>query len=126
MTARRLAVTGVVAALVAMVTTTGVAALARAAGADFEIPEGGEAIPLSGFAVITGLLSVVGIVIALAFRRWSARPAERFLQAAVGLTAVSLVPPLLAGADAASTVALLVLHLVPACIMIPALKRSLR
>ena len=42
------------------------------------------------------------------------------------LTAVSLVPPLLSGASTATIVVLLVLHLVAAAVMVPALARSLR
>ena len=42
------------------------------------------------------------------------------------LTAISLVPPLLSGADTAATTALLGLHLVAATVMIPTLARSLR
>ncbi|WP_229791863.1 DUF6069 family protein [Micromonospora fulviviridis] len=123
---RRLAGTGFLATLAAMVATTLAAALAQAVGVDFEVPDGGETIPLSGFAVVTGFFSVMGIVIAVALRRWSARPAERFVWTAVSLTAISLVPPLLAGADTATTTALLGLHLVPATVMIPTLARSLR
>src|SRR5262245_34607164 len=99
---RRLAVTGFIATLAAIVATTLAAALARAVGVDFEVPDGGETIPLSGFAVVTGFFSVVGIVIAAAFLRWSARPAERFVWTAVALTAISLVPPLLVGASTAA------------------------
>jgi Family of unknown function (DUF6069) len=103
------------------------AALAQAVGVDFEVPDGGETIPLSGFAVVTGFFSVVGIVMAAALRRWSARPAERFVRTAVSLTAISLVPPLLSGANpATTTTALLGLHLVAATVMIPTLARSLR
>ncbi|MFI7285009.1 DUF6069 family protein [Micromonospora chersina] len=123
---RGLAVTGLVATLAAMVATTLAAALAQTAGVDFEIPDGGEAIPLPGFAVVTGFFSVVGVVIAGALLRWSARPAQRFLWTAVSLTAISLVPPLVAGADTATTVTLLGLHLVPAVVMISTLTRSLR
>ncbi|MFC0505248.1 DUF6069 family protein [Micromonospora costi] len=123
---RGLAVTGVIATLAAMVATTLAAALAQAVGVDFEVPDGGEAIPLPGFAVVTGFFSVVGIVIAVALLRWSARPAERFLWTAVSLTAISLVPPLISGANTATTAALLALHLVPAAVMIPTLARSLR
>jgi hypothetical protein len=122
----RLAGTGLAAALAATAATTGGAALAHAAGVDFEIPDGGEAIPLPGFAVMTGLWSVAGVVIAAALLRWSARPARRFVQATVALTALSLVPPLLSGANAATVVALVVLHLVPAAVMIPTLAQSLR
>jgi Family of unknown function (DUF6069) len=103
------------------------AALAQAVGVDFEVPDGGETIPLSGFAVVTGFFSVVGIVMAAALRRWSARPAERFVRTAVSLTAISLVPPLLSGANpATTTTALLGLHLVATTVMIPTLARSLR
>jgi hypothetical protein len=123
---RGLAVTGFIATLAAMVATTLAAALARAVGVDFEVPDGGETIPLSRFAVVTGFFSVVGIVIAAALLRWSARPAERFVWTAVPLTAISLVPPLLSGANTATIAALIGLHLVTATVMIPNLARSLR
>ncbi|MEU2703231.1 MULTISPECIES: DUF6069 family protein [Micromonospora] len=123
---RRLAVTGLVATIAAMAVTTLAAALARAAGVDFEIPDGGETIPLGGFAVVTGFFSLVGVVIAAVLLRFSARPARRFVWTAVSLTALSMVPPLIAGGDAATTVALVGLHLVAAAVMIPALTRSLR
>jgi Family of unknown function (DUF6069) len=122
----RLAVTGLLGTLAAMVATTLAAALARAAGVDFELPAGGETIPLAGFAVVTGFFSVVGTGIAAALLRWSARPAERFRWTAVSLLAVSLVPPILSGADTATIAALLGLHLVAGAVMIPTLARSLR
>ncbi|MFA1546823.1 DUF6069 family protein [Actinomadura chokoriensis] len=123
---RRLAGTGFIATLAAMAATTLAAALAQAVGVDFEIPDGGESIPLPGFAVVTGFFSVVGIAIAAALLRWSARPAARFVWTAVSLTAISLIPPLIAGANTATTTALLGLHLVPAMVVIPTLARSLR
>ncbi|MEU4423548.1 DUF6069 family protein [Actinoplanes sp. NPDC024001] len=121
-----LAVTGLLATAAAMVATTLAAALARAAGVDFTVPDGGETIPLGGFAVVTGFSSVVGVVIAVALLRWSARPAERFLWTALTLTAISFVPPLISGANAATTAALIALHLIPAAVMIPTLTRGLR
>jgi len=123
---RGLAVTGLLAVLAAMVATTLAAALARAFGVTFEVPDGGETIPLPGFAVVTGFFSVVGVVIAVALLRWSARPAERFVWTAVSLTVISLVPPFISGASTATVAALLGLHLVAAAVMIPALARSLR
>jgi hypothetical protein len=123
---RGLAGTGFIATLAAMVATTLAAALAQAAGVDFEVTRGGETIPLSGIAVVTGFFSVVGVVVAAALLRWSAAPAERFLWTAATLTAVSLVPPLLVEANTATTTALIGLHLVAATVMIPALSRSLR
>src|SRR6185436_10059917 len=59
---KRLAVAGFVATLAAMVATTVVAALARSAGVDFEVSEG-EVIPVSGVTVVTGFLSLVGVII---------------------------------------------------------------
>ncbi|GHE73336.1 hypothetical protein GCM10014715_29620 [Streptomyces spiralis] len=123
---RRLVGTGFIATLAATAATTLAAALARAIGVDFEVPEGGETTPLSGFAVVTGFFSVMGIAIAVALLRRSARPARRFLGTAVSLTAISLVPPLLSGANITTTSALLGLHLVPTTVMIPTLARSLR
>ncbi len=120
-----LAVNGFVATIAAMVATTLGAALAQAVGVDFAVSDG-EAIPLPGFAVVTGFFSIVGVVIAVALLRWSARPAERFVWTAVSLTAISLVPPLLSGADTPTTAALIGLHLVAATVMIPVLVRSLR
>ena len=75
---RGLLATGCLATLGAMVTTTPAAAAAGAAGVDFEVPAGGESIPVAGIAVFTGFLSLVGVVLAAALLRWSARPAERF------------------------------------------------
>jgi len=123
---RALAGTGFIATLAAMVATTLAAALAQAVGVNFEVPDGGETIPLSGVAVVTGFFSVVGVVIAAGLLRWSARPAERFVRTAVSLTAISLVPPLLSEANPATITALLGLHLVAATVMIPTLARSLR
>jgi len=116
---------GLVATVAAVAATSLAAALARAAGVEFEVPDGGETIPLSGIAVVTGFFSIVGVVIAVALLRWSAHPARRFVWTAVSLTAVSLIPPLLSGADTATVVTLVALHLIPATVMIPTLARSL-
>uniref|UniRef100_UPI00350E452F DUF6069 family protein n=1 Tax=Nonomuraea pusilla TaxID=46177 RepID=UPI00350E452F len=93
---RGLAGNGFVATLAAMAATTFAAARPgrrrRLPG-----PDGGETIPLPRFAVVTGFFSVVGIVIAAALLRWSARPAERFMWMA------SLVPACLSGANTATT-----------------------
>lgn len=126
MTAGRLIGTGIIAAFVTVAVTTLAAGLAQAVGVDFEVPDGDEVIPLSGVAVVTGFFSAVGVVIAVALRRWSARPAERFVWTAGGLTAVSLVPPFLAEANSATTITLVALHLIAAAVMIPSLARSLR
>ncbi|SFE86671.1 hypothetical protein SAMN05421541_104126 [Actinoplanes philippinensis] len=118
--------TGTVAAVVAVAATTLAAALAGAAGVDFAVPDGGETIPLAGFAVVTAFFSAASVVLAVALRRWSARPARRFVVTAVALTAISLIPPVVSGAGTPTVVALAGLHFVPAAVMIFALRRSLR
>ncbi|RYC11241.1 DUF6069 family protein [Nocardioides zhouii] len=120
----RLARTGLLAILAAMVATGVVAAVARASGVDLVV-DGGE-LPVSGVAFVTGVFSLVGVVLAAALLRWAGRPADLFVRIAVGLTALSLVPPLLWGEEAATTATLIVLHLVAAAVMVPALTRSLR
>jgi hypothetical protein len=122
---RGLALTGVLATLAATAATTLVAAAARAGGVDFQLPEGGETIPLPGFAVVSGVFSVAGVAIAAALRRWSRRPAARFVWTAGSLTAISLVAPLLSGGDSGTVIALMGLHLVAAAVVVPSLARCL-
>ncbi|PUA81383.1 DUF6069 family protein [Nocardioides currus] len=121
----RLAVLGLLATGAAMVVTALLAALARAVGVTLEVPEGGETIPVSGVAVVTGFFSVIGVLIAAALLRWASRPAHVFVRTALALTLVSLVPPFLVGASAATSLALVVLHLAAAAVVVPALARGL-
>ncbi|QIG43697.1 hypothetical protein G5V58_13835 [Nocardioides anomalus] len=125
MSGLRLLGLGVLAAVAAAVVTTLVAALAGALGADLAVPDGEERIPLAGVGTMTVVLSLVGVGLALALRAWSARPARVFLVVTAVLTAVSLVPPLLAGGDAATTVTLVGLHLLAAAVVVPVLTRGL-
>ena len=120
----RLARTGLLATLAAVAATGVLAAVAGAAGLDLVVA-GGE-LPASGIAFVTGVLSLVGVVLAAALLRWAGRPADLFVRITVGLTVLSLVPPLLWAEGVATTVTLVVLHLVAAAIMIPALAGSLR
>ena len=123
MSTRRLVVTGLGATVVAMAATMGIAAVTRLAGIDLEV--GGEEIPLSGVAVMTGFFSGVGVALAVALHRWSGCPAEWFVRSTVALTAISLLPPFLVDAATSTAVGLTALHLVAAAVMIPALVRSL-
>jgi hypothetical protein len=117
--------TGLLATVVASAATGLGAVVARTAGITLEA-SGGETIPPSGVAVVTGFFSLMGVGIAVGLLRRSARPADRFLRTTVLLTAASLVPPFLAGADPATVATLVALHLVAAAVVIPALTRSLR
>ncbi len=120
----RLARNGLVATACAMLATGLGAALAGAAGVDLEVD--GDRIPTTGVAVMTGAFSLVGVVLAAALLKWSARPAALFVRIALGLTALSLVPPLVWADGAAVAATLVVLHLVAAAVMIPPLARSLQ
>jgi hypothetical protein len=118
-------VAGLAAAAGAATAVTVLAAAARAAGVDFELPDGGESIPLLGFTQITLLFSVVGLLLAAALRRWTGHPGRSFVRVAVALTAMSLVPPFLYGANLATSLTLVGLHLTAAAIVIPVVARRL-
>jgi hypothetical protein len=86
---------------------------------------GGASIPVLGFAVLTVIFSVVGLVLALGLARTARRPRRAFVRTTIALTALSLVPDVLADASAATKVLLMVTHLVAAAIVIPAIARRL-
>jgi hypothetical protein len=118
---RSLVLPGLAGAVATAAGTMLVAALAKAAGVDFELPDGGASIPLLGFANLAFIFSLVGLVIAAGLRRWTARPAKTFLRIALVLTAVSLVPPFVVGANLTTSFGLVLVHLAAAAIMIPVL-----
>ena len=119
----RLARTGLLAVVAAAATTGLGAGLAGTAGIHLEV-EGGE-LPATGIAFVTAAFSLVGVVLAAALLRWSSRPDTLFVRVAVGLTVLSLVPPLVWSRDVATAVTLVVLHLLAAAVMVPALARCL-
>jgi hypothetical protein len=116
---RRTLAVGAAAALA----TTATAAVLHAAGVTFEVD--GEAIPLLGFAQMTFLWTLVGGLLAGSLRKRAQRPARRFVQVTVGLTALSCVPSLTAPASTGTRLALCATHLVAAAIVIPVLARRL-
>lgn len=117
-TLRDLAPTGVVAGLVAAVSTTAVAAVARASGTDLEVD--GTIVPLAAFAWWTAVGAVLGIVLA----RLLGDP-RLFSAVTVVITALSLVPAVALPDDTATKLVLVGTHLVAAVIVIPALSRRL-
>lgn len=121
--AKPLVTAGLTAVAGATVATSAIAAAAHVAGLDVEVA--GAVIPVSGFAVLTALFSAVGLVLALALARWARHPRPAFVRSTVALTALSLVPDLLADASAATKVVLMVAHLAAAAIVIPAVARRL-
>lgn len=113
-----------VAGVAAAAATAAVAAVAHAAGVPLTLD--GEAIPPTGFAVMTLLCTAVGFGLAVAMRRWVRSPQRTFVRTTVVLTALSFVPDLLvAGASADTRITLMVTHVVAATIFIPAIAARL-
>ena len=122
---RGLFVTGLLAAIAAAAGATLVGAVAMAAGVDFELPDGGESIPLWAFAQLTFIFSMMGLVLAAGLRRWSRHPRTVFVRVTLMLTAVSLVPPFLEDANLATVASLVLIHLAAAATFIPVVARKL-
>ncbi len=115
---------GLKAGVLAAAATTAIAVIASAAGVSFEVE--GEAIPLAGYAQMTLLGAVVGVLLATGLRRWARTPQRTFVRATIALTALSIVPDLTVGFDAPSAATLIVAHVVAAAIIVPRLAARLR
>ena len=116
--------TGLTAGAAAAAATTAVAATADALGVSFESAPG-EAIPLLGFAQLTLVFTVVGILIARSIGRRAATPRSTWTKTAVVLTVLSFVPDLTMSFDVASKLTLMLTHVVAAAIVIPTLASRL-
>jgi len=121
--AKSLITGGLTAAAIASASTATIAAAGEFAGAGPVV--GGAPIPAFGFAVLTAIFSVVGLVLALVLARLARRPRAAFVRTTLVLTALSLVPDVLADATAATKVLLMLTHVVAAAIVIPAIARRL-
>jgi hypothetical protein len=115
--------TGVAAAVIASAATMAAAAAGHAVGISLDM--GGEAIPVLGFATLTAVLSLVGLVLAVVLSRVARHPRGIFVRTTAALTALSLVPDLLANATSATKLLLMTTHLVAAAIVVPAVARRL-
>ena len=111
---------GVVAAVVASITTTGLAALASGDGVSFA-DSSGASIPIAGFTELTLIFSLLGVGIAAVIARRARRPRRTFVATALALYALSIVPDLTFGFDTSSATALITLHTVATAIVVPAL-----
>ncbi|MGH9027620.1 MAG: DUF6069 family protein [Acidimicrobiia bacterium] len=110
---------GVLASVLAAIATVVFALLAKAIDVPLEIDD--EEIPISGFAFVTLIWSLVGTALAIAVNRWVKHPARTFVIATLVLTVVSFVPVMTADASTATQVTLALSHLLAAAIVIPAL-----
>jgi hypothetical protein len=114
---------GLIAAGLAALTTSFVAAAGDVFGISLAV--NGAPIPVPGFAVLTAIFSVVGLVLALVLGRKARHPRTAFLRTTVVLTALSVVPDALTDAAASTKGLLMLTHLVAAAIVIPAIARRL-
>jgi hypothetical protein len=121
--AKPLVTGGLTATAIATAATSAVAAAGEFAGISLAV--GGAPIPVSGFAVLTAIFSVVGLVLALVLARLARRPRTAFVRTTIVLTALSLVPDVLADASTATKALLMLTHVVAAAIVIPAIARRL-
>ena len=122
-TIRSLVVTGLAATAAAGVAASAVAALGHAGGISLVVS--GAPISVAGFAVLTVIFSLVGLVLAAVLRRFARQPRVTFVRTTVALTALSLVPDVLADAALGTKELLMATHLVAAAIVIPAVARRL-
>lgn len=114
---------GLVAAAVASGATTVVAAAGSAAGVSLDV--GGAPIPVLGFAMLTACFSLVGVALSAGLAAKARRPRRAFVRTTVALTALSLVPDLVADAAPGTKALLMLTHLVAAAIVVPAIARRL-
>jgi Family of unknown function (DUF6069) len=115
--------TGLAATAVAATATSAVAAVGSAAGISLDVS--GAPIPVSGFAVLTVLFSLVGVALAAVLARRARAPRQAFVRTTVVLTALSLVPDVVADAAVSTQLLLMLTHLVAAAIVVPAVARRL-
>jgi hypothetical protein len=112
------------ATVVAAAATAAVATAGNAVGISLDVA--GAPIPILGFASLTAMFSVVGLLIALGLRRFARHPRTAWIRTTVALTVLSLVPDVLADAATTTKLLLMVTHLVAAAIVIPTVARRLR
>jgi uncharacterized membrane protein len=114
---------GLTATALAAAATATVAAAGESAGISLNVS--GAPIPVTGFAVLTAIFSIVGLVLALVLARTTRRPRTAFVRTTIALTVLSLVPDVLADASTATKALLMLTHVVAAAIVIPAIARRL-
>jgi hypothetical protein len=108
--------TGGLAAIAAALATTVIAAVATSAGMSLDV--GGQPIPVFAFAQLTLAGAVIGLVLAVALRRWAATPRRTFVVVTAALTVLSVVPDLVVSAAPSTRAVLMFTHLVAATIVV--------
>ena len=115
--------TAAIAGVVAAVATTVIGAAAKAA--DVPLVVGDLEIQVPMFAVFTLAAAALGAVIATQLQRRTGQPRRAFVITTVVLSALSVVPDLVADATTATKLTLITAHLVAAAVIIPAVAARL-
>jgi Family of unknown function (DUF6069) len=113
----------VIAGLAAGALTTVIVALARAA--DIPVAVSGEEIPLMAFGQFTLIGALLGLGLAKLIRTRSLHPHHTFLRTTVALTALSIVPDIIANATPGSKLVLALTHIVAATVIVRTIARRL-
>ena len=104
---------------------------ARAVGVPFNVALPGTgmepaAIPATGLAWAVAELGLIGIIIAVCLNRFARRPRSTWNRTAWTLTALSIVPSLIAVTDSyATNIMLVISHLVAAAVIVPTIAARL-
>jgi hypothetical protein len=114
---------GLVSGVIAAAANTAFAAVTHQFGVPLTIAE--EQIPILGFAQLTMVGALLGILLAVVLARRSRSPRTWFVRTTVALTALSLVPDVVADADVATRIILGLTHLIAGAIIVPAIARRL-
>ncbi len=122
-TTRQIRRTGLIAGAAAAVATSTTAAIASALGVSLHVS--GKAIPVLGFAQLTFVAAIIGTVMAVVMSRRASRPRRLFVITTLALTAVSIVPDVMADAHVSTRLVLALTHVIAASIVIPALASRL-
>ena len=114
---------GLVGGVAAAALNSGIAVVVKAF--DVKLEAQGKGFPALAFAQVTLFATIVGIGLAAILVRRARRPRHAFVVTTVVLTVVSLVPPLLIGATAATVAVLEVMHVLAGLVVIPAMASRL-
>lgn len=126
---RRMWAIGAAAGVISSLVVLAVVAIAEAAGVPMEVAENAtkppEHIPLAGYGMVILGSTLIGLLLATAFGRWTARPRLVFVITALALTAVSFAFPATTTATTATKVVLEITHVIPAALIIAAIATHL-
>ena len=126
---RRMWAVGAVAGVVSSLVVIALVAIAEGVGVPMEVAENStkqpEQIPLLGYGMVILGSTLVGLLLATAFGRWTGRPRLAFVITALVLTAVSFAFPATTTATTATKVMLEITHVIPAALIIAAIAAHL-